>query len=89
MDPNLERALAQFPDYKTRTELDLQENQIVDVSPLESLTRLQGLDLNFNQIVDVSPLQSLTHSQIFYLSFKYDNPHLLQLQAGQEGARGG
>ena len=34
-------------------------NQIVDVSPLASLTRLEHLELGGNEIVDVSPLTSL------------------------------
>ncbi|HAO12629.1 MAG TPA: leucine Rich Repeat (LRR)-containing protein, partial [Planktothrix sp. UBA8407] len=40
--------------------LDLERNQITDISPLSSLTQLTSLDLTDNQISDISPLSSLT-----------------------------
>ena len=48
------------------TTLDLDENQIQDVSPLASLTSLTSLDLRRNQIVDRSPLQDLSKSCTIY-----------------------
>jgi len=44
-------------------ELSLQNKQIVDVSPLVTLTSLTKLNLSQNQIVDVSPLTTLTRLQ--------------------------
>ena len=49
------------PQLSIRTELDLGNNQITDVSPLCSLTNLTSLFLWDNQITDVSPLSSLTN----------------------------
>ncbi len=43
------------------TELDLSDNQISDIKPLQSLTNLTSLWLIFNQINDIKPLQSLTN----------------------------
>ena len=43
------------------TTLDLNNNQISDIKPLESLTNLTWLDLDNNQISDIKPLQSLTN----------------------------
>ena len=51
--------------------LQLDGNQISDVSPLASLTNLTDLDLGNNQISDVSPLASLTNLTDLGL---YDNP---------------
>ena len=48
--------------------LDLRMNQIVDVSPLGTLTSLDSLYLSQNQIVDVSPLSTLTSLLILDLS---------------------
>ena len=44
----------------TLTELDLDNNYISDIKPLESLTNLTSLDLGNNQITDIKPLESLT-----------------------------
>jgi len=41
--------------------LDLQGNNISDISPLAGLANLQGLDLNDNNISDISPLAGLTN----------------------------
>ncbi|HAZ48390.1 MAG TPA: hypothetical protein DDW76_32015, partial [Cyanobacteria bacterium UBA11369] len=43
------------------TYLNLQNNQIADISPLLTLTNLTHLDLNNNQIADISPLSALTN----------------------------
>jgi hypothetical protein len=40
--------------------LDLSNNQITDVSLLQTMTSLKSLDLNNNQIVNVEPLATLT-----------------------------
>ncbi|MGB3267018.1 MAG: leucine-rich repeat domain-containing protein [Microcoleus sp.] len=42
------------------TELDLSDNKITDIKPLQSLTKLDWLHLIDNQISDIKPLQSLT-----------------------------
>ena len=47
----------------------IDENQIVDISPLANLTRLQDLDLHTNQIVDVSPLANLKQLQKLDLTY--------------------
>jgi internalin A len=44
----------------TRTELSLNNNQITDLKPLSSLTKLTYLVLDNNQIADLKPLSSLT-----------------------------
>src|SRR4028118_505553 len=43
------------------TELDLDNNQISDIKPLESLTNLTQLYLGNNKISDIKPLESLTN----------------------------
>ncbi|MBD0308539.1 MAG: leucine-rich repeat domain-containing protein, partial [Microcoleus sp. T1-bin1] len=45
----------------TLTELDLYDNQISDIKPLESLTNLTGLLLYNNLLGDIKPLESLTN----------------------------
>src|SRR4028119_2234453 len=52
------------------TELDLNNNQISDIKPLESLTNLTYINLENNQISDIKPLQSLTNLTDLAL---YDN----------------
>ncbi|MEG4082849.1 leucine-rich repeat domain-containing protein [Microcoleus sp. POL10_C6] len=53
--------------YKTEeilsnlTDLNLENNQISDLTPLQSLTNLTDLNLENNQILDLTPLQSLTN----------------------------
>ncbi len=51
------KELALFPNLKS---LSLNNNQIVDLSPLTFLTSLQELYLNDNCIDDIAPLTSLT-----------------------------
>ncbi len=43
------------------TQLDLDNNQIADISPLSALTNLTQLSFYQNQIADISPLNSLTN----------------------------
>ncbi|MEG4250729.1 leucine-rich repeat domain-containing protein [Microcoleus sp. Pol10D4] len=43
------------------TNLNLENNQISDLTPLQSLTNLTNLNLGNNQISDLTPLQSLTN----------------------------
>jgi internalin A len=45
----------------TRTELDLNNNQITDLKPLSGLTNLTNLYLANNQIIDLKPLSGLTN----------------------------
>ena len=51
----------------THTILVLSNNQITDLKPLSSLTRLTYLYLSDNQITDLKPLSSLTHVAALYL----------------------
>jgi len=46
---------------RTLEELELDDNEIVDISQLKTLTNLQYLYLDNNDIVDVSPLKNLTN----------------------------
>jgi len=43
------------------TKLDLSDNSISDLQPLQSLTKLTDLDLDDNSISDIKPLASLTN----------------------------
>ena len=47
-------------ELSSLTGLYLDNTQISDIKPLESLTKLTWLDLNNNQISDIKPLLSLT-----------------------------
>ncbi|MEL7315008.1 MAG: leucine-rich repeat domain-containing protein [Cyanobacteria bacterium J06559_3] len=49
-------------------DLMLSNSQIVDLTPLASLTHLHRLDLSRNQVADVAPLASLTNLTGLYLS---------------------
>ncbi|MEG5112886.1 leucine-rich repeat domain-containing protein, partial [Microcoleus sp. A2-C5] len=49
------------------TSLHLHNNQISDITPLQSLTNLTSLHLHNNQISDITPLQSLTNLTYLYL----------------------
>ena len=48
------------PDLTALTNLDLSDNQITDIKPLQDLSALWGLDLSLNQITDIKPLQDLS-----------------------------
>ena len=51
-----------LPRIERLSFLDLEGNQIVDITPLERMTGLRALFLGFgNQIVDVTPLRGLTN----------------------------
>ncbi len=50
-------------------ELDLKQNKISDIKPLQSLTQLTTLNLGGNQISDIKPLESLTNLTWLYLGF--------------------
>ena len=52
----------------SRNYLNLSENQISDITPLQSLTNLTSLNLYNNKISDITRLQSLTHLTDLYLS---------------------
>ncbi len=54
------RSLAGVGHLTGLESLDLWQNQIVDVGPLDSLPNLKRLRMSWNQIVDVSPLASLS-----------------------------
>ncbi|MFS8120047.1 MAG: leucine-rich repeat domain-containing protein, partial [Microcoleus sp.] len=49
------------------TGLVLDNNQISDIKPLESLTNLTDIYLDNNQIKDIKPLESLTNLTDIYL----------------------
>ena len=51
----------------SRTGLILEDTQISDIKPLESLTNLTVLYLGNNQISDIKPLESLTNLNLLYL----------------------
>ncbi|HAX76201.1 MAG TPA: leucine-rich repeat domain-containing protein, partial [Cyanobacteria bacterium UBA11372] len=52
------------------TWLNLNYNQIADISPLIALTNLTWLNLNYNQIADISPLIALTN--LTWLDLNYN-----------------
>ncbi|WP_265239354.1 leucine-rich repeat domain-containing protein [Lyngbya sp. CCAP 1446/10] len=49
------------------TELYLDNNEISDIKPLQSLTQLTNLHLSRNEISDIKPLQSLTQLSLLAL----------------------
>ena len=55
-------------ELSSLTGLYLDNNQISDIKPLESLTNLTWLFLDNNQISDIKPLESLTNLKEIYLS---------------------
>jgi hypothetical protein len=52
----------------SRTGLILEDTQISDIKPLESLTNLTVLYLGNNQISDIKPLESFTNLTVLYLA---------------------
>ena len=58
-----------FNGLTALTTLDLVDNSISDISPLEDLTALQYLDLEDNSISDITPLKDLTALQYLDLSY--------------------
>ena len=69
--------------FKGLTDLELNNNQIVDISPLANLTALSTLNLDFNKIVDISHLRNLTALSTLNLDFNkiVDISHLRNLTA--------
>ena len=65
---NLSRLPAEIAALSNLTTLYLNDNQIVDVSPLAGLTKLMFLFLGYNQIVDVRPLAALSNLMRLYLN---------------------
>ena len=55
-------------DLNTIKSLDLSESDIIDVTPLATLTNLQWLYLNQTSVIDVTPLATLTNLQTLYLN---------------------
>ncbi|MEM9492057.1 MAG: P-loop NTPase fold protein, partial [Myxococcota bacterium] len=47
-------------DYEEVQQLDLEGQEIADVSPLQALTELRGLDLSFTRSADLNPISRLT-----------------------------
>src|SRR4028119_1331572 len=43
------------------TELNLNSNEITDITPLSALTNLTDLNLDWNEITDITPLSALTN----------------------------
>jgi internalin A len=57
MYPNI----AWLKDFTYLIQLDIQNNQITDLSPLESLINLRHLGINYNPLSDLSPLRNLVN----------------------------
>jgi Leucine-rich repeat (LRR) protein len=55
------------------TDLELEYNQISDISALPGLTNLWFLDLDNNQISDISALSNLVNLMYLYLEFNQIN----------------
>ena len=55
----LKKIPPQIPLLENLTALNLQSNQISDISPLQGLKQITELELRDNQIADISPLQDL------------------------------
>ena len=64
-------------DYEKVTELDLEDNQLTDVTGLEKFTQLESLNLHFNKLTDVKGLENLT--QLKELDLRI-NPDLTKAQ---------
>ena len=64
-------------DYEEVEKLDLQENQISDLSALAELKELKRLDLFNNQISDASTLRKLTKLKVLLLR---ENPNLAKAE---------
>ena len=61
---------AAYLKLSSLTELDLANNQISDIKPLESLTNLTSLYVSNNLLGDIKPLESLTNLTTLWL---FDN----------------
>ena len=62
------RSLVGIEHFVALQRLDLYDNGIVDITPLESLKNLIDIDLRWNQIVDITPLNQLDKLQLLSLS---------------------
>lgn len=51
------------------SELDIQNNRVVDLMPLITLKSLKVLNLEHNRVADISPLANLSSLQTIYLSY--------------------
>ena len=54
-------------ELSSLTELSVDTNEISDLKPLESFTKLKELDLGWNKISDLKPLKSLTNLTVLKL----------------------
>ncbi|CAL6005709.1 Internalin-A_precursor [Hexamita inflata] len=54
--------------------LNLGDNRLTDISPLEGLSNLEYLNLEDNQVTDISPISDLNNLVILILKFKKLNP---------------
>ena len=70
---NLNCIISHLTAFPNLTTLNLNLNQLNDISPLEALPNLTTLDLSFNQINDISPLEALSNLTTLYLSFNQIN----------------
>jgi hypothetical protein len=59
----LGEALAAVPDRRAVRRLDLSDTQVANLTPLESLTKLQQLDLSDTQVANLTPFESLAKLQ--------------------------
>ena len=60
------------------TALDLSDNKIDDITPLQNLTQLTKLDLSDNKIEDITPLQNLT--QLKFLDIRKNTAPKSQIE---------
>jgi Leucine-rich repeat (LRR) protein len=60
-----------YRDPLSVTTLNLNNNRIVDLTPLASLTNLKTLDLSSNKISDTSPISILVNLIRLKMSFNY------------------
>lgn len=62
------KSLEGLQHCKSIMKIDLEGNEIVDLSPLKDLKLLQSIDLSKNKIESLEPLAQLTNSQYLQLS---------------------
>ena len=62
-------SLAGLEQFAALRRLELDRNQIADLSPLASLTNLQTLVLRSNQIADVNPLTAMANLGVLMLTY--------------------
>ncbi|CAL6005718.1 Conserved_hypothetical protein [Hexamita inflata] len=54
--------------------LNLGDNRLTDISPLEGLSNLEYLNLEDNQVADISPISELNNLVILIMTYKKVNP---------------